>query len=982
MPRQPTASEVRLNGISTCLTVTSNTLNILVDNVKISGLEAISNTTESLLKLVETIRQNRTECATLMEQANELLNAIIGVYINSDTAGDLAPAVLSQIAQFTQTLHKIHTFVEAQQSGSKIKKFFRHGELSILLKDCKAELQQGLQFFKINTSNIISKEIQKIQEEAHGRHQEVLDIIETVSGSDSASSISKIYSGSYTSSNSISLLPAEPKIFHGRESELADILELFSQGTPRIAILGAGGMGKTSLAVAVLHHSKVSMKFHPNRFFVACDTATSKVELANQIGAHLGLKPGNDLTQAVIKHLSSASSSLLILDNFETLWEPAEARKEIEEFLALLADITSLALMITMRGAERPSKVQWTRPFLPPLQRLAQDAAQKMFIDIADDRHSMEEVDQVLGLTDNMPLSINLLAHLVDAEGCIEILSRWEIEKTSLISEGHDRRSNLELSISLSLASPRITSMPRCRDLLGLLSILPEGLSDVELMQSNFQINNILGCKATLLRTALAYTDDHNRLKALVPIREYMRKLFPPADQMIRPLLRYFKELLQLYTVDGGKKSAVLSINRVASNFANIQNVLRNGLQQQYPDVTDCIYCACDFNRFSTLNGRGLTPLLDDIPDLLPHLGDTRLTVYYTTEVFRSRAQSVFTSETLIAQTLEHLNQLDDPDLKFRLSYIEWFLGKYSAGQVNATEGQRFAQISGDLHIEAQGLYTEALCLQALGDYGHCISQIKRARTLIDLCAEVHKLKSEYVEAHTLQNQILQEALAAHSPGMQELALASIAEIEVPMGASKTDIETKINASQAIAEATGDTRLTVWCNMIQADLSLREGDMSRLLFYRCINAGWGNFSEAVGYCFERLGDPSRWEESHHSISWTIVFLAYSVKTRKGLEIHKALQFMGDIFLRENDEATAISLFTLALEGFTLMDVHKSRADCMIRLGDICKNNGNLPKAMELWETAQPLFKCSSQAKQVQNINERLLEIGKDVKEQH
>jgi F0F1-type ATP synthase beta subunit len=52
----------------------------------------------------------------------------------------------------------------------------------------------------------------------------------------------------YSSSNSISMLPSEPKIFHGQDSELSDILQPFSQGTPKIAILGAGGMGKTSLA--------------------------------------------------------------------------------------------------------------------------------------------------------------------------------------------------------------------------------------------------------------------------------------------------------------------------------------------------------------------------------------------------------------------------------------------------------------------------------------------------------------------------------------------------------------------------------------------------------------------------------------------------------------------------------------------------------------------------------------------------------------
>ncbi|KAJ7024867.1 P-loop containing nucleoside triphosphate hydrolase protein, partial [Mycena alexandri] len=373
-------------------------------------------------------------------------------------------------------------------------------------------------------------------------------------------------------------LPAEPKIFHGREKELADILKLFSEASPRIAILGAGGMGKTSLAKAVLHHSKVTAKYNTNRFFIACDGSTNKVELVNIIGAHLGLKPGKDLNQGVFSHISNAPPTLLVLDNLETLWDPPEARKEIEEFLSLLTDITSLALMITMRGAERPSKVQWTRPFLLPLKPLAQDAARRMFVDIADDGHLMEEVDQVLCLTDNMPLVINLLAHLVDTEGCLKILSRWETEKTSLLSEGHDKRSNLELSISLSLSSPRLTSVPHSQDLLSLLSILPDGLSDAELKQTKFPVKDILGCKTVLLRTTLAYTDEHKRLKVLVPIREYMQNLLPATDKMIRPLFKHFQELLDLYRGHFGKASASLFISQIGSNFSNIQNILQNSL--------------------------------------------------------------------------------------------------------------------------------------------------------------------------------------------------------------------------------------------------------------------------------------------------------------------------------------------------------------------------------------------------------------------
>jgi hypothetical protein len=162
-----------------------------------------------------------------------------------------------------------------------------------------------------------------------------------------------------------------------------------------------------------------------------------------------------------------------------------------------------------MRGAERPAKVAWTHPFLPLLKPLQQDAARKIFIDIADSIHDSEEVDRILALTDNLPLAINLMAHLVDSEGCSNVLSRWEQEKTSLISDGYDRRSNLDLSISLSLSSSRLDSIPHSKELLSLLSILPDGLSDVELVQSRLPINNILSCKVALIHTTLAYSDEH-----------------------------------------------------------------------------------------------------------------------------------------------------------------------------------------------------------------------------------------------------------------------------------------------------------------------------------------------------------------------------------------------------------------------------------------------------------------------------------------
>ncbi|KAJ7713157.1 hypothetical protein B0H16DRAFT_548903 [Mycena metata] len=1038
MPRQQTIIEVRLENISKCVTITVDTLDILVNTLKIPGLEAMVNTTQSLLKFVQTIKQDKNECAELMEQTHNILNAII-VYVKSDTGIELPPSTLHEIANFTRTLHKIHTFIEAQQSGSKVKKFFRKGELGGLLKDCKTGLQDGIKLFQIKSSDMMST-AREMEEQAQIRYQEVLNIIETISSSDSASSISRMYSGSYASSNSISMLPAEPKIFHGRESELADILKHFEQSTPRIAILGAGGMGKTSLAQAVLHHEKIVIKYQGNRLFVACDTAASKVELAGLIGAHLNMKPGKDLTQAVLFRLSEGPPTLLILDNLETVWEPAESRKEVEEFLSLLTDISSLALMITMRGAERPSKVQWTRPFLPSLEPLAQEAARKVFIAIAEDRHPMEEINQVLSLTDNMPLSINLLAHAVDVEGTTAILLRWQREHTSVISEGYDRRSNLESSILLSLESPRITSTPYSQELLSLLSILPDGLSDVELKQSKFAIQGILDCKRALLRTALAYLDDHKRLKALVPIREYMAKFRPPTDEMIGPLFKHFRELLQVYAADRGKQSAALYVERLTSNYTNIQNIIQNGLYPGHPDLADSIFYTSHFLLFNINAAKGATPLVNKALALLPFSEDHRAKASFIVRLFGAREPySIPHPEALIAQTFEWLKTLDDPDLEAafyinlgiyfserdiptalkycqmslslakshesirgqsvalaRLSWIKCQTGDYITGRTYAQEAQRLAKISGDLQREAHGLYNEAFCCQMLGDYRECIFLVKRASALLELCglsqgdlnyvlmncqAEVHAYKLEYAYACTLHTQLLQTYRGGQLI-YEGVSLVNIAQIEVPMGVSCEVIQEKIYASQTIFNKIGNKVMMVACDAVQADLNLREGDMSCSLFCKCLKTAWlGRFSEIVSYCLERLADVTRWS-SHHDPSWSIILLAHSLRTKGKLGIYKALQFIGDVHLMQNDEVSAVSLFTVALDGFTYMDVHRSRAECMTRLGDMAKKNGDALKALELWETAKPLFERSSQAKRVQDIDERVGDIGEEIKEQH
>ncbi|KAJ7911590.1 hypothetical protein B0H13DRAFT_1875699 [Mycena leptocephala] len=975
---QLSVTQIRLNNITTCLTITANTLHVLSSSLKAPFLEAISNTTQSLLEHMQTIKQNKNICTKLLEQTSQLLNAIMMVHIKSDTGGELPPSMLSHIGKFTETLHKVHTFVEAQQVGSKVKIFFRQGEMSRLLNECKVGLQQGYDIFEVDTLNIMN-DITKMQEDAEKRHKEVLDMIEALSdrtSSDRASSISRVYSGSHNSSTSISMLPSEPKIFHGRESELSDILSLFGQGSPRIAILGGGGMGKQAWQ--------------------------EQLSIIQKLLA--------DMTSSVfLLPVTQQQLNILILDNLETLWEPTESQANIEEFLSLLTGVEHLALVITMRGAERPAKVAWTRPFLQPLKPLEQDAARQTFIDIADNTHNPREVEKVLALTDNMPLAINLLAHLVDSEGCPNVLSCWEKEKTSLISEGYDKRLNLDLSISLSLSSTRLNSFPHSKDLLSLLSMLPDGLSDVELVQAKLPINNILGCKAALIQTTLAYSDEHKRLKALAPIREYMQKIKPPGYYLVRPLLKHFKELLELFMDYRGTQSSTATVARISSNYSNIQNILWNGAQQGHPDLP------CDH----------------------------RLEAYYILSFFNSVGHpSISVTETLVFEVLEHFKHFDDPDLKCRLynaltyhhrwnhdistakkfsetaislalsiqntkmhsqalvylAQIDWYCGEYFTAQVHANMAQRLARISGDLFREAQALKIVIMCCHSSGNYKQSIFLCSRARDLLALCglssgeldhgimanqAEIHNDKSEYVAACSIYSRILQDTSVDRDFYGYGLALLNVAEIDLSIGAPKEDVQSVYEKAREIFSTHNRVTEVVMCDTILADLYLREGNFlpAKTLFESCLRSSFTE-PEIMSYSLERLGNASRWSSPNWMSGWTTVFLVHSVRQKKKPGIYKALQFLGDIFLAQDDEHTAMNLFTVALEGFTYMDVHRSRAECLLRLGDISKGHGGLLKAVELWETARPLFEQSSQAKQVENIDQRLAGVSEDVLEQH
>ncbi|KAJ7847727.1 hypothetical protein B0H14DRAFT_3138434 [Mycena olivaceomarginata] len=112
---------------------------------------------------------------------------------------------------------------------------------------------------------------------------------------------------------------------------------------------------------------------------------------------------------------------------------------------------------------------------------------------------------------------------------------------------------------------------------------------------------------------------------------------------------------------------------------------------------------------------------------------------------------------------------------------------------------------------------------------------------------------------------------------------------------------------------------------------------------------------------------------HSGFKWPVIFLAYAHKSQKQLALHKALLFLGDVFSCTADWDTASNLYTVGLAGFTHMDVHRGRAQCLLRLGDLANRQGHCTEANTFWQTARPLFERSLQARDVAQIDKKLAE---------
>lgn len=138
-------------------------------------------------------------------------------------------------------------------------------------------------------------------------------------------------------------LPTPLSSFVGRRDELMTVAAMVG-GSRLVTLAGAGGCGKTRLALAV---AAAETDRHPGgTWWAELGQLTSPSQVTEQVATAVGLAPGPgaDLTAQLVHHLSSDQRSLLVLDNAEHLLVP------VAELVAdVLARCPAVHVLVTSR---------------------------------------------------------------------------------------------------------------------------------------------------------------------------------------------------------------------------------------------------------------------------------------------------------------------------------------------------------------------------------------------------------------------------------------------------------------------------------------------------------------------------------------------------------------------------------------------------------------------------------------------------------
>ncbi len=367
-------------------------------------------------------------------------------------------------------------------------------------------------------------------------------------------------------------------------------------------ILGAPGLGKSTLAFSALCQDHVVQHFGARRVSIHCDGIHTRQALVIHLAYTLGLTLDGDIEANLLTELDREPIALL-LDNIGTTW-----RADIEavtDFLTAVAALPRVALLITMRGPEPPYGIPWHDAFdLAPLHL---DEARQLFLALAGDHYAADpQLDDLVGQQDGMPLQLALLAYLAAGTPSLTNLCEdWQ----EVYAQETSPLTLLERALELSLNGPRMTK--DARQLLSLWALLPNGIAHVD---APHVLPDASEQGLSVLRETGLTHDDGKRLRVARSIREFMQQRHPSSMEELGHMADYYLRLVETHGPNATTAVGQEDFDRVLPEVANAETMMLLGLQQL--DTEHVAQAASILVAFCESVGLGITPTLERVQRL------------------------------------------------------------------------------------------------------------------------------------------------------------------------------------------------------------------------------------------------------------------------------------------------------------------------------------------------------------------------------
>ncbi|KAG5350109.1 hypothetical protein C0989_012669 [Termitomyces sp. Mn162] len=318
------------------------------------------------------------------------------------------------------------------------------------------------------------------------------------------------------------ILPTQPRVFVGRSDlvqSATDALLKFHH----VALIGPGGIGKSSIARAVLNDEVIVSTFKARRYFVQFDNINvNQVNLKtflDHIARALGFATPVNAYNLIAKTLSVVET-LLVLDNAETFLDATMDAGQIADAIDGLGARSNVTILLTTRTTVLPPNMKWVRLRVPPLEESAAcEAFQAYYPSI-----ETSILIKLLSAVDFHPLSINLLAQAAvqNEWSPQDLITAWDHQRATLLEAGNGKSQSLAVTIETSLNSPSFLKLGETvHHLLQIIAFLPQGIRKTHLAAIFPGVSNIESCADALCRQSLAYLNG-DFITLLAPVRLYI----------------------------------------------------------------------------------------------------------------------------------------------------------------------------------------------------------------------------------------------------------------------------------------------------------------------------------------------------------------------------------------------------------------------------------------------------------------------------